>query len=106
MRAVSPALEALLNKTDENYIPFAFMVPLRVIRIIADRTFRTFRVEQLIFTNKNPSDPRGSWRTLSTHGSETPGAMLETAMRAAQKAQNDLRGKLVNRAKLQMGVKQ
>jgi hypothetical protein len=91
---ISPAMVGLLNRVDDGYVPFAFMVPLRVVRVIASINFKTFRVEQFVRTNKDNFEPRGSWHTLSTHGSETPGAMLNTAMQAAAKAQADLRAKV------------
>jgi hypothetical protein len=99
-----PALITLLNKTDAGYIPYAFMVPTRVIRVIATENFCTFRVEQLIRHNSNNLDPKGTWSTLSTHGSETPGMMLNAAMKAGFEAQNKLRAKLQSRVKKKRGI--
>jgi hypothetical protein len=98
---LAPALIELLNKAEPGFIPYAFMVPLRVIRVSADLSFRTFRVEQFVWSNRNHADPKGTWRTLSTHGSETPGVMLDTAMQAAFKAQKDLHHKLSQRRVIQ-----
>jgi len=89
----APLVE-LLNKVDPGYVTFAYMVPTRIIRVIADVSFRTFRVEQLVRTNRDNMKPQGTWRTLSTHGSETPGATLGDAMNAAREAQIKLAGKL------------
>lgn len=76
-----------------------FTVPLRIIRIIAtDDSFKTFRVEQLTITNKDPQKPHGTWATLSTHGGEQPGAAWGVACEAACKAQIDLRNKLMKKA--------
>lgn len=108
---VPPALVALLNKVDPTFIIFSHVVPLRIqtgpkrytamfgscIRVIADVTFRTFRVEQLVMSNKDMNNPHGTWTTLSTHGSETAGVMLDTAMKAAVAAQNKLRSKIEKR---------
>jgi len=99
----------LINKTDPNFIAFAHgcvvspgphahtvFLPLR---ISASLDFKTFRVEQLIRTNKDPHNPRGSWSTLSTHGSETEGQMLRTACEAFFKARHDFIEKLNNRVR-------
>lgn len=94
---IPQALIALLNKTDPGYIPYAFMVPTRIFRVIADVSFRTFRVEQFIRHNRNNLDPKGAWRTLSTHGSETAGVMLMTAMKAAAAAQLQYQEKMVKK---------
>lgn len=86
----------LLNKIENpNHRVMAFAVPLRMLRIVAtDTTFKTFRVEQLVITNQNPHDPRGNWTTLSTHGSDTPGAAYNDAGTALLEAQTNLRRKL------------
>ena len=94
---IPQALADLLNKTDPGWIVFAHMVPTRIFRIIAREDFKTFRIEQFTRTNKDNFKPMGSWHTLSTHGSETPGAMLQTACTAALKAQNDFRVKMQKR---------
>ena len=94
---IPQALVELLNKTDESFIVFAHMVPTRVFRVCASLNFCTFRVEQFTRTNKDNFNPKGSWHTLSTHGSETPGAMLDTACKAAMAAQKNFIGKLTNR---------
>lgn len=94
---IPQALADLLNKTDAGWIVFAHMVPTRIFRITAHESFQTFRVEQFTRTNKDNLNPMGAWHTLSTHGSETPGAMLQTACTAALKAQNDFRVKMQKR---------
>ena len=87
-------LADLLNKTDAGWIVFAHMVPTRIFRITAHESFKTFRVEQFTRTNKDNLNPKGAWHTLSTHGSETPGAMLQTACTASIKTQNDFLAKM------------
>lgn len=94
---IPQVLADLLNKTDPGFIVFAHMIPTRIFRIAAHENFCTFRVEQFTRTNKDNFNPKGSWHTLSTHGSETPGAMLDAACKAAMKAQSDFIGKLTNR---------
>jgi hypothetical protein len=94
---IPQALADLLNKTDAGWIVFAHMVPTRIFRITAHESFKTFRVEQFTRTNKDNITPSGTWHTLSTHGSETPGAMLQAACTAALKAQNDFRAKMQKR---------
>lgn len=87
---IPPALVALLNKCDDGFVPFAYAVPTRVLRVIATKNFKTFRVEQLVRTNKDNLKPEGTWRTLSTHGSETEAMMLGKAMEALRVAQERL----------------
>jgi hypothetical protein len=105
---IPKALIELINKTDPNFLGFAYALailpgppPKTVflpLRLSASLDFKTFRVEQLRRTNKDNRNPQGSWSTLSTHGSETPGAMLKTAFEALGKAQNDFVNKLNSRA--------
>lgn len=106
-----PSLVELMNKVDDGYIVFAHFVKpfitgprrlgwMRFIRVIASKNFQTFRVEQLVRTNSDNFKAEGTWRTLSTHGGETPGGMLETAMLAAKAAQDKLVGKLAARGKV------
>jgi hypothetical protein len=100
----------LINKTDPNFIGFAYALvvspganPKTVflpIRISASADFKTFRVEQLVRTNKDNYNPRGSWTTLSTHGSETGGQMLRTACEAFFKSRKDFIDKLNNRVQV------
>jgi hypothetical protein len=94
---ISPGLASLLNQVDPPFRVFCHMVPLRVVRVTTDENFCTFRVEQLVRTNKSNIDPKGSWRTISTHGSPKPAYMLREAMNAAVKAQHDLRAKIIRR---------
>ena len=94
---IPPALVELVNKVEPGRIVYAHFVPTRIIRVTVDVNFCTFRVEQLIRTNRDNMKPMGSWRTLSTHGSETPGQMLQTAMSAARDAQQELIRKLQSR---------
>lgn len=91
----------LLHKCDSpKQKVMLFTVPIRMIRVVAtdSASFKTFRVEQLLLTNKDVHNPRGSWNTISTHGSETPGAAYQDAVEAAIKAQHELRRKLQQRA--------
>ncbi len=94
---IPQALADLLNKTDPGFIAFAFSHPTRIFRVAAAVDFKTFRVEQFTRTNKDNMNPKGSWHTLSTHGSETPGMMLDPACKAMLKAQKDFIGKLTKR---------
>ena len=107
MSNIPQPLIDLINKTDPNFMVFAHgcvvspgsnartvFLPLR---ISVSLDFKTFRIEQLIRTNKDPYKPQGSWSTLSTHGSETDGAMLRTACEAFFKVRQDFIGKLNNR---------
>ena len=91
----------LLNKVENPaHRIMLFTVPLRIVRLIStDESFKTFRVEQLIITSKDPSNPRGTWNTLSTHGSEQPGGAYHDAVEAAIAAQTNLRRKLQQRAR-------
>lgn len=99
---IPQALADLLNKTDEGWIVFAHMVPTRVFRVAAHESLKTFRVEQFTRTNKDNITPRGEWHTLSTHGSETPGMMLDTAFKAAVKAQDSFRAKMQKKIEAQV----
>ncbi len=94
---MTPALAILLNKVEDGFIPFCYMMPTRVIRVIADKSFCTFRVERLIFYNRDRYNPSGAWKTLATFGDKLPGAKCAQAMNAAIKAQDDLRAKLQKR---------
>lgn len=87
---ISPALMALLNRTDDGFICFAFMWPSKVIRVVAKADFTTFRVERFTRTNSDNADPKGSWHTLATLGNGVPGVMLGRAMEAAITEQKDL----------------
>lgn len=94
-KVLAPPLIDLLNKCDEGQRVMLFMVPLRIIRVLAiDTEWKTFRVEQLVLTNKDPSNPKGNWSTLSTHSNPVAGQAYPVACEAAAKAQNDLRTKL------------
>ena len=108
MSATIPqALVALINKTEPNFIGFAYGLavspgpPARTVflplRISVNLDFKTFRVEQLKRTNKDNNNPQGSWITLSTHGSDIPGQMLKVAFEALIKAQNDFVSKINSR---------
>lgn len=101
---IPQALADLLNKADPGFVVFAHMMPTRIFRVVASDgshpdkpAFCTFRVEQFTRTNKDNLNPKGSWHTLSTHGSPTPGEMLDTAFQAAIKAQNDFVAKITRR---------
>lgn len=87
-------LVALLNKAEAGWIPFAYAVPQRILRVSARADFIVFRVEQLVMTNKDRMKPEGTWKTLSTHQGAQPGAMLSDAMNALKKAQGDLTRRL------------
>ena len=90
------SLVDLLNKVEPDRLVFCHMVPTRIFRVSVNKEFKTFRVEQLTITNKDRMNPHGSWHTLSTHGSETPGVMLSKAMETAIVAQKDFIIKMTN----------
>lgn len=94
---MNKALADLLNKADPGFVVFAHMMPTRIFRISASENFCTFRVEQLTLTNSDRLTPKGSWRTLSTHGSDAPGAKLAETFLVAQKAQNAFVAKMQKR---------
>lgn len=92
---VAKPIVDLLNKVDPPARVMFHCVPTRIIRVIAiDESFKSFRVEQLIMTGGNRSDPKGTWRTLSTHGGPVAGEAYGIASKAAIVAQNELRKKL------------
>lgn len=105
--SIPPALVTLINKTDPNFLGFAYALAIAPgppphtiflpLRISAHLDFKTFRVERLIRTNKDNNNPRGTWTTLSTHGHEVPGKMLKTAFDHLFAAQHDFVDKLNNR---------
>lgn len=97
-----PRMVALLNETDDKYMCFAHFVPTRIIRVTANvkpevDAFKTFRVEQLVRTNRDNDSPTGTWRLLSLHSSDTPGLKLADAMLAAKAAQEKLISQLNER---------
>jgi hypothetical protein len=85
---VSSEMVKLLNRTDDDHICFCHMVPTRVIRVTASKTFQSFRVEQLVRTNTDNDNPTGTWKLLSLHSSDTPGMKLQDAMLDAAARQN------------------
>lgn len=91
---IPKALADLLNKADPGFTPFAFALPTRVFRIARSDNACTFRVEQFVRTNKDNLNPQGTWRTISTHGSETPWGMCQTACTALVKTQTDFINKM------------
>lgn len=95
----------MLNKTEPGFVVFAFMIPTRIFRITRSENWKTFRVEQLTRTNKDAFNPQGSWHTLSTHGSELPGKMLDTACKSALQAQVDFRHKMTKRMEAKVDAK-
>jgi hypothetical protein len=91
----------LLNKAEPQQRVMLFCIPSRMIRVTAtDASFKAFRVEQLVLTNKDPANPRGNWASLSTHGSEASGAAYQDAIEHAIKAQQNLIRKLQQRQPL------
>lgn len=91
-RAPTPAMAELLNKVEDGQHIILHMVPTRIIRVIAiDSTFRTFRVEQLVeHVGNSPLAPKGMWKPISTHGSETPWESYGPATEAGWQAQRQL----------------
>jgi hypothetical protein len=97
-RPLTQSMVALLNKIDAPMIAVAYMVPLRIIRVVAtDDTFTTFRVEQLSVVGRDKNNAMGTWTTLSSHRGDHPGEAYQIAYAAATKAQEDLRRKLARR---------
>lgn len=93
----SPMLD-LMHKTEPNHKIMLFMVPARALRVIAtDDSFKSFRVEQLVLTSKDPHNPRGSWNTLSTHSGPQPGGAWGVACKAASEAQEKLMHRMQQR---------
>lgn len=90
-------MTALLNKTDDGHICFCHMVPTRILRVTASDTFQSFRVEQLVRTNRDDNDPTGTWKLLSLHSSDTPGMKLQDAMFDAAAKQEKLISQLNER---------
>lgn len=91
-----PALLALLNKCDSTARVIAHAVPTRILRVTQmDDAGMVFRVEQLVeHGGFGGPDPRGEWKTLSTHGGKVAGQALAIALDALWKAQKDLIYKL------------
>lgn len=88
----------LMHKVEANQKIMLFMVPARMLRVIAtDDSFKSFRVEQLIITNKNAQNPRGSWNTISTHSGPQAGGAWGVACKAASEAQTTLLHKMEQR---------
>lgn len=86
----------LLHKVDPGEQIMTFAVPLRIFRVVAvDETYHSFRVQQLVRTNKDAFNPRGTWKTLSLHGGKHPWDSYTSAFAAAHKAQADLKTKLL-----------
>ncbi len=86
----------LLNKIDEPWKIVLHVVPMRIIRVTTP-DFKTFRVEQLSLTNKDKSNPRGEWRTLSSHSGTSEGESMMIAWKAAVDAAAKLRHQVENR---------
>lgn len=106
MKLLPQPLIDLLNKVDSPaQRVMLFTVPLRIIRIICtDESFKTFRVEQLTITNKDPQRPCGTWATLSTHGGEVSGASWGVACEAAVRAQAELKSRLMKKAQAKQKI--
>lgn len=87
-----------MNRHEPGQKVMLFCMPTRVIRLTAiDDSYRTFRVEHLQLTKRDPNDPKGQWATLSTHGSETPWTTYDQAMERAFEAQASILRKAANR---------
>ena len=99
---LNPNLIVLLNHTDGADRVMAHMVPTRILRITNVRNEdMTFRVEQLTLTSRpHAPEPRGTWRTLSTHGGQRPGEGLAPAFADAVNTQK----KLVSQLQSRLGI--
>lgn len=92
---IGPVLADLLNKVEPGQQIITHGVPLRIFRVTAiDESFRTFRVEQLVMHNRDPHNPRGFWKALTTHGGAGPWDSYTDAFAAMCKAQTHLKAKL------------
>lgn len=99
MKRPSQGLEDLLNKieTPGSRVIMHF-VPTRIIRLLdTTNEGRTFRVEQLVQTGSHDGKPLGTWKTLSTHGSQVQGQSLKPAVEAGFAAQKELIAKLTKK---------
>lgn len=95
VKVLSKAVVDLLHKCEPNQRIMMFAMPSRIVRVVAaDESLKTFRVEQLVITNSNPHDPRGTWTTLSTHSGPKEGAAYHDAVKACVAAQDQLRRKM------------
>ena len=94
----------LLNKCEPPARVLAHAVPTRIIRLVQmDEAGLVFRVEQLIeHAGFSSANPKGEWKTLSTHGGKRPGEAMAPAFNAMLKAQQDLIYKLQKRMAVQM----
>lgn len=99
MSQMHPMLVPLLNKCEPPARVVAFAVPTRILRILqTDEAGCTFRVEQLVeHGGFGGPEPKGDWKTLSTHGNQVPGQSLSVAFEALWKAQTNLIYKLKKR---------
>lgn len=96
MNLITKQVVDLLNKVEPLQRLLLICVPLRMIRVIAtDDGFKTFRVEQLVITNKDPI--KGNWTTLSTHSGLQEGSAYSDACKAAHESQKRLHQKLQQR---------
>jgi hypothetical protein len=96
-RDIPPHIAVELHKLDKpEQTIVCFAVPTRVIRIVQmDDSAKTFRVEQLVWSVPPPHlNCRGTWRTVSTHGSETPWESYPFALNALREAQQLLASKI------------
>lgn len=98
-------LVELLNKTEPGFFCLMHAVPTRIFRITVNTQFLTFRVEQLNRSNRDDFNPKGSWVTLSTHGSEVPGGMYDAAFQALKKAQRSFQQKMAKKLAARFGGK-
>ena len=89
-------LLALLNKCAPPARVIAHAVPTRILRVTQmDEAGMTFRVEQLVeHGGFGGPEPKGEWKTISTHGGKVSGQTLGIAFEALWKAQKDLVYKL------------
>lgn len=78
----------LLHKCDAGWSIFSFAWPMRTLRIVYNLALPAVRVEELIFHNKDRQlDPRGAWRSISSHPN------VQDALQAMAKTQADIAAK-------------
>lgn len=96
-RDIPPHIAKELHKLDnDRQTIICFAVPTRVIRIVQmDHDAKTFRVEQLVWSVPPPSmNCKGTWRTVTTHGSDKPWESYPHALNSLREVQQLLVSKI------------
>jgi hypothetical protein len=96
-RDIPPHIAVQLHKLDKaEQTILCFAVPTRMIRIVQmDHDAKTFRVEQLVWTVPPPHlNCSGTWRTVTTHGSDKPWESFPYALKSLKETQQLLVSKI------------